>query len=235
MILRRALALSAAAHLLLGLTALAGFYVRRPLVPPPPPAEATAEMIFVDPGGGKPGARPAPPAAAPTPAAVQPEPVRAEPPQAVSEPQSEPQSEPEPQPPATPAPKTMVQEPSPSRQSDQQGEQPEIRIGENDAGGITSNAHSDDIPAGPDPTAPNIPPRYPADAVRHGQEGVVILQVAVAPDGGATGVDVYVSSGTPSLDRAARDAVARWRFRPKMDAGRPAAAHALIGVRFKLY
>ena len=62
----------------------------------------------------------------------------------------------------------------------------------------------------------------------------MVLEVAVAPDGGATEVGVYSSSGFGVLDRAARDAVARWRFRPKLDAGEPIASRTLIRVRFRL-
>lgn len=70
------------------------------------------------------------------------------------------------------------------------------------------------VPPSEDPTAQNIPPRYPPEAARRGQQGTVELQVVVGTDGGALTVSVAVSSGFPLLDRAARDAVAKWRFRP---------------------
>ena len=45
------------------------------------------------------------------------------------------------------------------------------------------------------------------------------LSVLVATDGSALSVEVAESSGYPLLDRAARDAVAKWRFRPGKDGG----------------
>lgn len=48
---------------------------------------------------------------------------------------------------------------------------------------------------------------------------MVRLNVLVATDGAALSVEVAQSSGYPLLDRAARDAVARWRFRPGQDGG----------------
>lgn len=75
------------------------------------------------------------------------------------------------------------------------------------------------VPAGPDPSHINVPPRYPREASQRGQQGVVRLSVVVATDGTALSVDVAQSSGYPLLDRAARDAVAKWRFRPGTDGG----------------
>ncbi len=226
--MRRALAVSVAAHLLV---ALAAVVVLRPVTRDPgSPEGATAEMIFVNPGEGNPGAAPTPPT--PPPAAPAPTPTPAPtattptPPVAASQlaPAELAASEPEPaaSPPASPKP------------APQAAAAPEVRLGDSDAEGTTSEVEGEDIPVGPDPAAPNIPPRYPPDAVRHGEQGVVVLEVAVAPDGGATGVGVYVSSGFAVLDRAARDAVARWRFRPKVDAGQPTSARTLIRVRFRL-
>ena len=75
------------------------------------------------------------------------------------------------------------------------------------------------VPPSEDPTAQNIPPRYPTEAARRGQEGTVQLSVVVGTDGSALAVDVAVSSGYPLLDRAAREAVAKWRFRPGSEDG----------------
>ncbi|MBN8905790.1 MAG: energy transducer TonB, partial [Rhodospirillales bacterium] len=56
----------------------------------------------------------------------------------------------------------------------------------------------------------------------------------VAPNGAATGVQVYASSGFALLDRAARDAVARWRFKAKNEDGLPVPSRTLIRIRFTL-
>lgn len=62
-----------------------------------------------------------------------------------------------------------------------------------------------------------IPP-YPAAARSRGQEGRVVLDVAIGTDGTPTGVTVASSSGAPLLDEAAVATVKSWRFRN--DSGR---------------
>ena len=54
-------------------------------------------------------------------------------------------------------------------------------------------------------------PRYPRDAYRRGESGTVLLRVHVGADGEPRGIDLFASSGSRSLDRAAVDAVERWR------------------------
>lgn len=75
------------------------------------------------------------------------------------------------------------------------------------------------VPAGPDPGHVNLPPRYPPDAARRGQQGQVTLSILVATDGSVLSADVAESSGFPALDRAAREAALKWRFRPGMRDG----------------
>lgn len=77
------------------------------------------------------------------------------------------------------------------------------------------------IPASVDNRTRNRPPVYPEDAARRGQQGAVVLLIHVSASGGATGSDVLETSGVPSLDRAAQQAVAGWHFLPAMKAGRP--------------
>ena len=55
-------------------------------------------------------------------------------------------------------------------------------------------------------------PRYPMEALRAHREGQVVLSVTVTPDGDVTAVSVGRSSGDPSLDDAAEEAVRNWRF-----------------------
>ena len=230
--MRRALAASVAAHLAV---ALAAVLALRPVAHDGngdgDAQGATAEMIFVNPGDGRTGATPSPPTPAPAaptpgPAPAAPAPAAPAPPVAASQPTPAEAAASEPEPSAA--------APTSSKTVPPAAAAPEVRLGDSGAEGTTSEVEGEDIPVGPDPAAPNIPPRYPPDAVRHGEQGTVVLEVAVAPDGGATGVGVYVSSGFAVLDRAARVAVARWRFRPKMDAGQPISARTLIRVRFRL-
>ena len=90
------------------------------------------------------------------------------------------------------------------------------------------------VPPGEDPNAQNIPPRYPPEAVRRGQQGSVELSVVVGTDGRALTVDVAVSSGYPLLDRAAREAVAKWRFRPGSQDGLAMPTTLPVSFQFTL-
>lgn len=74
-------------------------------------------------------------------------------------------------------------------------------------------------------------PRYPISALRAHREGQVVLSVTVTPEGDVMSVSVGRSSGDFDLDRAAEEAVRRWRFAA---ADRPARYTADLPVRFEL-
>ena len=59
-----------------------------------------------------------------------------------------------------------------------------------------------------------VRPSYPSTARRLGIEGTSLLRVFVAADGRVTEIEVDQSAGHPDLDRAAVDAVRRWKFEP---------------------
>ena len=88
------------------------------------------------------------------------------------------------------------------------------------------------IPAAPDAVFHNRPPEYPSEAVLNGQHGTVVVVIHVSPAGTAAGVDVVSSSGYVLLDRAARDAVTRWRFLPAVKDGQPVASDMTMGFVF---
>jgi protein TonB len=75
-------------------------------------------------------------------------------------------------------------------------------------------------------------PGYPPDAFRRGESGTVLLRVHVGPDGIPYAVDLVRSSHSRSLDRAASDAVKRWRFRPAQRNGQPVAADVQVPITF---
>lgn len=79
------------------------------------------------------------------------------------------------------------------------------------------------------------PPPYPRDALRNGDEGLVMLQVLVDVDGRPLEVVVAEGSGHRELDQAARRHVlANWRFRPATRDGRAVQAIGLVPVEFSL-
>jgi protein TonB len=81
----------------------------------------------------------------------------------------------------------------------------------------------------------NREPIYPDEAARRRQQGVVILLIHVSPEGLASLVDIERSSGFSLLDRAARDAVATWRFVPAVRDGQPIASSMSLRIQFQLY
>lgn len=60
----------------------------------------------------------------------------------------------------------------------------------------------------------NRAPAYPAEARMRGEQGTVRLEIEVDEQGAVTGVRILRSSGSPSLDEAARAAAEGWRFHP---------------------
>ena len=81
----------------------------------------------------------------------------------------------------------------------------------------------------------NPHPLYPDVSRRRGQQGTVLLEVAVQADGVVDTVSVSQSSGYKSLDRAALTAVRRWRFRPATSAGLAVASRVVIPIDFVLH
>ena len=80
----------------------------------------------------------------------------------------------------------------------------------------------------------NPPPDYPVRAMRAGETGTVLVRVMVGPDGVPVDVDVGRRSGSRDLDRAAVDAVRRWRFQPAVRDGQPVTASVDIPIDFTL-
>jgi protein TonB len=62
----------------------------------------------------------------------------------------------------------------------------------------------------------------------------VQLRVYVNAIGVPERVELSASSGSPALDRAAQDAVARWRFVPAKRGEQPVAAWVIVPIVFKM-
>lgn len=80
----------------------------------------------------------------------------------------------------------------------------------------------------------NPAPSYPPLARKAGQHGTVVLRLRVGADGRVDAVEIARSSGTPALDRAARDAVARWSFSPAKLGDRAVEAWAIVPISFAI-
>ena len=78
----------------------------------------------------------------------------------------------------------------------------------------------------------NPAPRYPPQALRRGESGTVTVRVQIGADGVPGEVSVANSSGSRLLDRAAQDAVRRWRFRPALANGQPVGGTVMVPITF---
>jgi protein TonB len=185
-------------------------------LPSPPPAQlAQVEVILKAPGGGEAAAR-----------VAQPAPVSAPPqPPAPQSPSQSPLAEATSEPPPQPSPP----EPSHASPSD-------VRLGDPGNGGFTSEVSGENVvPASPENTKGNIPPRYPFEAVLLREQGMVSLTIHVEPTGRVAEIDIVRSSGFRLLDQAARTALLRWRFKPALRDGQPIASELPYNIQFVLH
>lgn len=77
-------------------------------------------------------------------------------------------------------------------------------------------------------------PAYPESARRAGQEGRVLLRVLVDEGGRSKRVEINSSSGSEALDRAAAEAIRRWRFEPARYGDQPIESWLRIPIEFRL-
>lgn len=77
-------------------------------------------------------------------------------------------------------------------------------------------------------------PSYPSQARRRNQQGVVLVEVRLDERGQQRSLNVLRSSGVDSLDRAALEAVAKWRFHPETNGGQAVPSRVQIPIQFAL-
>jgi periplasmic protein TonB len=80
----------------------------------------------------------------------------------------------------------------------------------------------------------NPKPIYSIVSRRSNEQGTVIVSVLVGADGTAQQVELNKSSGFDRLDRAALDAVLRWRFVPGTRGGVPETMWFTVPIPFQL-
>ena len=74
---------------------------------------------------------------------------------------------------------------------------------------------------------------YPAEHLTHGEHPTVVLKVTVLADGSVSDVQVEHTAGE-DFDRAALEAVQRWKFEPARRAGQAIASRVGVAVHFEL-
>ena len=78
-----------------------------------------------------------------------------------------------------------------------------------------------------------VDPAYPADLMREGVEGVVMLYAVIHADGSVSNIKV-MSGVDQRLDASAAAAFARWRFQPALKNGKAVELEAVAKVPFRL-
>ena len=77
-------------------------------------------------------------------------------------------------------------------------------------------------------------PVYPAQALRNGIEGWVQMEFTITETGTVRDVEVLGSAPRGIFDTAATEAIATWRFRPRVVNGRPVAQRSDVTLRFNV-
>ena len=79
-----------------------------------------------------------------------------------------------------------------------------------------------------------VQPKYPQRAMQARLTGVVTLDVWVAPDGSVSDAKVLDSNPPRIFDKAALNAIKRWKFRPRIVDGQPQAQRGKLDMEFNL-
>lgn len=121
------------------------------------------------------------------------------------EPKPEPEPEPRPEPQPTPSPQPAAE--TVSEPSAQPAEQPAA------SSSPAVSREPVDVGSSAQPTR-RVPPQYPSRAQRRGLEGHVVVQFLIRPDGSVDAGSIEVLEARPRkvFERAARQAIAGWRF-----------------------
>lgn len=75
-------------------------------------------------------------------------------------------------------------------------------------------------------------PNYPREALSRNIGGTVRVRAVIAVDGSVERMEVAESSGNRYLDRAAMEAVRRWKFKPAVRGGQPVSAEVIVPLAF---
>ena len=90
-----------------------------------------------------------------------------------------------------------------------------------------------DLDAPPQPTS-KIPPTYPSSLLSQGKGGRVLISCTIDATGKVVGTTIKQSSGHPELDKAAINAVNRWKFKPGTRGGKNVKSVAVVPFNFEV-
>lgn len=78
-------------------------------------------------------------------------------------------------------------------------------------------------------------PTYPSYAAKNGIEGFARLVFDILPNGSPSNIEVIQSEPEGIFDKAAIDALSKWKFKPKFENGKPVTQFGqLTQLDFKL-
>ncbi len=95
------------------------------------------------------------------------------------------------------------------------------------------DAFGGDLDAPPQPTS-KVPPTYPSSLLSKGVGGRVLVSCTIDASGKVTGTSIKSSSGHPDLDKAAINAVNRWKFKPGTRGGKKVKSIAVVPFNFEV-
>lgn len=78
------------------------------------------------------------------------------------------------------------------------------------------------------------PPRYPVESRRRREQGTVYLLVLLGLDGRVAEISLSRSSGSARLDKAALEAVRKWRWSPTLQGDEPVMVRGIVDIPFVL-
>ena len=187
------------------------------IAPPAPEPPAPAPPAPPTPQPPKPTPKPQPPKPQPAPKPVQKAPQL---PKAIADP--------------TPAPNaptgTLESEPAPAADTSPPAPAPSTAA----ATSAKPSGGAVQLPSSHAAYLNNPRPSYPSISRRMGEQGKVMLRVLVNADGLPEQIEIKESSGFERLDKAAINAVQRWRFVPGKRDGVPEAMWNIVPVNFVL-
>lgn len=95
------------------------------------------------------------------------------------------------------------------------------------------DAFGGDLDAPPQPTS-KMQPTYPSSLLSKGVGGRVLVSCSIDTSGKVVGTSIKSSSGHPDLDKAAINAVNRWKFKPGTKGGKAVKSVAVVPFNFEV-
>jgi protein TonB len=95
------------------------------------------------------------------------------------------------------------------------------------------DAFGGDLDSPPTPVN-KLPPTYPSSLLSKGIGGRVLVTCSVDETGRVIGTSIKQSSGHPDLDKAAINAVNKWKFKPATKGGRKIKATCVVPFNFEV-